>query len=316
MKDSYKIALLLVATMLVALLFIGQGLNAGNYEYFLSRRVPKVLAIVVAAIAIGQSSLAFQTITQNRILTPSIMGFDFLYQFIQVMLVALFGGLTSFLVNVYWNFSLSAGVMLLFSFGLFSFYFRGGKGNLFTLLLLGVVIGQVFNNLSSFFVMLMDPNDFAAAQANFFASFNNANVDLVYSVTPLLLVISVVLFRYHRVLDVFWLERDNATSLGVDVAKVTRNVLLISALLISIATALVGPIMFFGLLMTNLTREWLRSYQHKYLLLGCSVMSAGSLLAGQWVIERWLNFETTLSVVINFIGGLYFLTLLLRNKVV
>lgn len=125
-----------------------------------------------------------------------------------------------------------------------------------------------------------------------------------------------LLGKFQRSTLLFWLERDNATSLGVDVAKVTRNVLLISALLISIATALVGPIMFFGLLMTNLTREWLRSYQHKYLLLGCSVMSAGSLLAGQWVIERWLNFETTLSVVINFIGGLYFLTLLLRNKVV
>ncbi|WP_237332068.1 iron chelate uptake ABC transporter family permease subunit, partial [Vibrio anguillarum] len=77
--------------MLFAGLFIGVGLNAGNYHYFLSRRVPKVLAMVLAGIAIAQSSLAFQTITHNRILTPSIMGFDSLYLFVQVLVVTLFG---------------------------------------------------------------------------------------------------------------------------------------------------------------------------------------------------------------------------------
>ncbi|CSD39496.1 vibriobactin and enterobactin ABC transporter permease [Vibrio cholerae] len=114
----------------------------------------------------------------------------------------------------------------------------------------------------------------------------------------------------------FWLDKDNAVSLGVDVHKVTRNVLLISALLISISTALVGPILFFGLLVTNLTREWFRSYRHSTLLLATSAMSVCALLSGQWIIEKVFHFGTTLSVVINFIGGIYFLSLLLRNKVV
>ncbi|MDC0612415.1 iron chelate uptake ABC transporter permease subunit VctG [Vibrio sp.] len=316
MNDKSKIILLVVISIVVMALFIGVGLTADNYEYFLSRRVPKVLAIIIAGIALAQSSLAFQTITHNRILTPSVMGFDFLYQFIQIFIVMVFGGLSSFVVNVYWNFTLSSVVMLGFSFLLFTFYFRKGKGNLITLLLLGVVIGQVFNNMANFMVMLMDPNDFASAQANLFASFNNANVSLVYTVTPLLLLVSFVLYRMHRTLDVFWLDHDNATSLGVDVAKVTRNTLLLSAILISISTALVGPILFFGILVTNLTREWFRTYRHSVLLTGCSAMAVCALLSGQWVIEKFLNFETTLSVVINFIGGIYFLTLLVRNKVV
>ncbi|MCV5223704.1 iron chelate uptake ABC transporter family permease subunit, partial [Escherichia coli] len=91
----------------------------------------------------------------------------------------------------------------------------------------------------------------------------------------------------------------------------TRNVFIISAVLIAISTALVGPIMFFGLLVTNLSREMFRSYQHKTLLVGCSFLSISSLLAGQWIIENVFSFETTLSVVINFIGGAYFLYLLL-----
>ncbi len=76
MQDRTKLLLLIAISLLFVALFIGVGLNADNYQYFLSRRVPKVLAMAFAGIAIAQSSLAFQTITHNRILTPSIMGFD------------------------------------------------------------------------------------------------------------------------------------------------------------------------------------------------------------------------------------------------
>ncbi|MDE1223439.1 iron chelate uptake ABC transporter permease subunit VctG [Vibrio aestuarianus] len=316
MRDNTKLLLLVLLSLIFAGLFIGIGLNLDNYQYFLSRRVPKVLAIVLAGIAIAQSSLAFQTITHNRILTPSIMGFDSLYMFVQVMVVVLFGGLSSYALNPYVNFSLSVAVMLAFSSLLFAFYFRRQQSNLMALLLLGVILGQLFSNISSFFIMLMDPNDFSSVQANMFASFNNVKVELVYWVTPLLLLVCFGLFQMHRLLDVFWLDNDNAVSLGVDVRLVTRNVLMLSAILIAISTALVGPVMFFGLLVTNLTREWFRSYQHQTLLIGCSAISVCALLSGQWVVEKVFQFETTLSVVINFIGGIYFLSLLLRNKVV
>lgn len=316
MQDRSKTGLMILAALLVAGMFIGIGLTADNYQYFLSRRIPKVLAIMVAGIAIAQSSLAFQTITHNRILTPSIMGFDSLYLLVQVLVVALFGSFSHVMLNTYWNFSLSVVVMLLFSSLLFTFYFRRQRSNIIILLLLGVILGQLFSNFSSFFIMLMDPNDFAAVQAKMFASFNNVNVNLVYVVSPLLLFVSYGLFRLHRILDVFWLDNDNAISLGVDVKQTIRNVMLLSAILVSISTALVGPVMFFGLLVTNLTREWLRTYQHRTLLVACSAMSVAALLAGQWVVENVFSFGTTLSVIINFIGGIYFLSLLLRNKVV
>ena len=149
-----------------------------------------------------------------------------------------------------------------------------------------------------------------------FASFNNVGVELVYLCTPLLLLISALLYRLNRLLDVFWLDKDNATSLGVDVKRVTLWVLVLSAALIAISTALIGPIMFFGLLVTNLTREFFKSYQHRVLLVGVSLLSVAALLSGQWLVEKVFGFSTTLSVVINFVGGIYFLTMLLRNRVV
>ncbi|MGF1908392.1 iron chelate uptake ABC transporter permease subunit VctG [Vibrio kasasachensis] len=316
MQDRTKLLILAVIALVFSGLFIGVGLNADNYQYFLSRRVPKVLAMILAGVAIGQSALAFQTITNNRILTPSIMGFDALYMFTQTLVVVLFGGLSSYVLNDYINFSISVTVMLTFSMLLFGFYFKSNNQNLMVLLLLGIILGQLFGSISSFLTMLMDPNDFAALQQSMFASFNNIKVELVYLCAPLLCVISALLFRLNRVLDVFWLDKDNATSLGIDVKRVTMQVLVLSACLIAISTALIGPIMFFGLLVTNLAREMLRSYRHRVLLLGVSLLSIASLLTGQWVIENVFDFSTTLSVVINFIGGIYFLSMLLRNKIV
>ncbi|MEH6454151.1 MAG: iron chelate uptake ABC transporter family permease subunit, partial [Psychromonas sp.] len=124
-----------------------------------------------------------------------------------------------------------------------------------------------------------------------------------------------LLFKMSNQLDIFWLDNDNATSLGVDVGKVTKQVLILVAILISVSTALVGPVMFFGLLVANLAKEFFQTYRHKTLLLGSSLMAMSMLLSGQWVIENIFKFETTLSVVINFIGGLYFLSLLVRQKI-
>ncbi|CZF80858.1 iron chelate uptake ABC transporter family permease subunit [Grimontia marina] len=316
MSDAKKMWAMAMTALVFAALFICIGLTATNYGYFLSRRVPKVLAMVLAGIAVAQSSLVFQTITHNRILTPSIMGFDSLYVLTQTLLVAVFGGFSFFLINTYINFAIAVTVMVGFSLLLFGFYFGKEGRNLIVLLLIGLILGQVFSSTASFFTMLMDPNEFLVVQSKMFASFNNIKIELVYLCLPLLLVASFLLYRMHRTLDVFWLDKDNAISLGVDVQKTTRKALILSAVLIAMSTALIGPVMFFGLLVTNLTRELFRVYEHRILLMGCSLMSICTLLVGQWVVENLFKFDTTLSVVVNFAGGLYFLWMLLKNRVV
>ncbi|WP_375749575.1 iron chelate uptake ABC transporter family permease subunit [Vibrio sp. HN007] len=315
MTDKTKLLVLVALTLLGATLILGIGLTPDNYQYFLSRRTPKVIAVVLSGTAIALSSLAFQTITHNRILTPGIMGFDALYMLIQVLIVYMLGGFSEFLLNPYLNFIVCVVLMVSFSFLLFQFYFHSGKRNLMILLLLGVVLGQLFSNIASMFSLMLDPNEFTMVQSSMFASFNNVKTELIYISAPIIALSAFWLFKLNNVLNVMWLDNDNAISLGVDVRNVTKKVLLLSTLLIAVSTALVGPILFFGLLVTNLTREWLTGYQHKTLFLGCILISLVTLLGGQLIIEHVLEFETTLSVVINFFGGLYFLRILLKNKI-
>ncbi|CDT94189.1 putative ABC transporter involved in vitamin B12 uptake, BtuC [Vibrio coralliirubri] len=315
MRDSVKIAILAIASLGMTALFIGQGLTWDNYEFFLSLRLPKLLSIVLAAVAISASSLVFQTITNNRILTPSILGFDSLYMLVQTVLLFVFGSASFWVIDSIANFSMSVTVMILFSFALFHFYFKSKRNNVFTLLLIGIVCGSVFSSLSNFLAMLIDPNEFAVLQNVMFASFNNVKGELVYlSLIPLGLSL-LGLWLLAPKLDVLWLGVDNATSLGVNTKLLTQITLVIVSVMVAVSTALVGPVLFFGLITVSLARQIFRSYQHRVLIIASSLLAIVLLVSGQWFIEKVMAFETTVSVIINLVGGLYFMFLLLRTRI-
>ncbi|WP_052878648.1 iron chelate uptake ABC transporter family permease subunit [Vibrio coralliirubri] len=315
MRDSVKIAILTIASLCMAALFIGQGLTWDNYEFFLSLRLPKLLSIVLAAVAISASSLVFQTITNNRILTPSILGFDSLYMLVQTVLLFVFGSASFWVIDSIANFSMSVTVMILFSFALFHFYFKSKRNNVFTLLLIGIVCGSVFSSLANFLAMLIDPNEFAVLQNVMFASFNNVKGELVYlSLIPLGLSL-LGLWLLAPKLDVLWLGVDNATSLGVNTKRLTQITLVIVSVMVAVSTALVGPVLFFGLITVSLARQIFRSYQHRVLIIASSLLAIVLLVSGQWFIEKVMAFETTVSVIINLVGGLYFMFLLLRTRI-
>ncbi|MEZ9232943.1 iron chelate uptake ABC transporter family permease subunit [Vibrio amylolyticus] len=314
MTNPIKVVLLAIVSVVFIGFFIGKGLTVDNYQFFLSRRIPKVLAIIIAAIAIAASSLVFQTITNNRILTPSILGFDSLYVMLQVLMVVMFGSMSPIVINSGLNYVVTTAIMLVLAMTLFGFYFRRSNRNIFTLLLIGIVLSSLFSSVTGFFTMLVDPNEFTMIQGAMFASFNNVNSDLVYwSLIPLALS-TLYLFRLAPKLDVFWLGIDNAKSLGVDTQKIIMKVMFVITILVSISTVLVGPVLFFGLIVVALTREVFSGYQHRFLLLASSLLSIVMLISGQWVVENLLNFETTISVIINFVGGAYFLMLLSKQK--
>ncbi|MEZ8629472.1 iron chelate uptake ABC transporter family permease subunit [Vibrio lentus] len=315
MRDSVKIAILAIASLGMAAVFVGQGLTWDNYEFFLSLRLPKLLSIVLAAVAISASSLVFQTITNNRILTPSILGFDSLYMLVQTVLLFVFGGTSFWVIDAIANFSLSVTVMILFSFALFHFYFKSKRNNVFTLLLIGIVCGSVFSSLANFLAMLIDPNEFAVLQNVMFASFNNVKGELVYlSLIPLGLSL-LSLWLLAPKLDVLWLGVDNATSLGVNTKRLTQITLVIVSVMVAVSTALVGPVLFFGLITVSLARQIFKSYQHRVLIIASSLLAVVLLVSGQWFIEKVMAFETTVSVIINLVGGLYFMFLLLRTRI-
>jgi iron complex transport system permease protein len=129
-----KTGLLVIIAVLsiAAYLFVNIG---SNWSYALARRGGEILAIVLTGGAIGYSTLVFQTITNNRILTPSIIGLDSLYLLIQTVVIFFFGSSTLAVMDSQFNFVVSVGLMILFAGVLYKVLFKREGQNIYFLLL-------------------------------------------------------------------------------------------------------------------------------------------------------------------------------------
>lgn len=313
MRDVHKLWLLVGLAAAACGLYLFHGLN-GSFDYALPRRGVKVFAMVLTGVAIAYATVVFQTITHNRILTPSIMGLDSLYLLLQTVLIFFLGSGHFTIINKQVNFLLSIAVMVIFALLFYKLLFKKGNQPIYFLLLIGIILGTFFGSVSTFLQVLIDPNEFQIIQDRMFASFNNVNADLVW--ISLLFIVGLIglAWRDNAKLDVLSLGRDTAVNLGVEYDAIVKKMLVLAAVLIAIATALVGPITFFGLIVANLSYQFFKSYKHSVLIAGASIISIFALVGGQWVVERVFTFNTTLSVIINFIGGVYFIYLLLKES--
>ncbi|KYB45278.1 hypothetical protein AB664_01285 [Brucella anthropi] len=93
-----------------------------------------------------------------------------------------------------------------------------------------------------------------------------------------------------------------------------HRILLIVTILVSVSTALVGPITFFGLLVANLAYMIAGSSKHRIVLPIAVLLAILCIVGGQTILERVFSFNTALSVIIEFLGGLVFIILLVRGN--
>jgi iron complex transport system permease protein len=233
---------------------------------------------------------------------------------LQTLIIFFLGSGHMIIVNKQVNFLLSVAVMIVFALFLYKFLFKKGNQPIYFLLLVGIIVGTFFSSISTFFQVLIDPNEFQIVQDKMFASFNNINSDLVWLAIVIVALVMIYAWRFLNYLDVLSLGRDTAINLGVPYDSIVKKMLVIVSVFISISTGLVGPITFFGLIVANLSYQFFKTYKHTVLITGAILMSIIALVGGQWVVERVFTFSTTLSVIINFIGGVYFIYLLLKER--
>ncbi len=312
-RNFVKMLPLIALSIITICLFLFHDLG-GSFDYALPRRAMKVLAMILTGVAIAYATVVFQTITHNRILTPSIMGLDSLYLLLQTLFIFFLGSTHITVVNQQVNFFLSVLSMVIFAFLLYRLLFKSNEQSIYFLLLIGIILGTFFSSISLFLQVLIDPNEFLRVQDRMFASFNNINNDLVWLALAIIIIIVLYGWRYMKELDVVSLGRDTAINLGIEYDSLVRKMLIISAILIAVSTALVGPITFFGLIVANLAYQFFATYKHSVLITGATLFSIIALVGGQWIVERIFTFSTTLSVIINFIGGIYFIYLLLKES--
>lgn len=311
-RQGVRLMALAVLAAVTLLAFMTLGVEA-DWAFVLQHRGTKALTMLVVACALGMSTVVFQTVTHNTILTPAVMGLDALYLFLQAVLVLVLGSVGVVQLGLLPKYGLEIVLMVALSVGLMRWLFTGHASSLHLMLLVGMVMGILFRSMTSFAMRMIDPNEFATLQDRMFANFNTIHTQLLLPSLVVLALGTAFFWRRRHVLDVLALGRDAAVNLGVHYQRQVLQLLVVMCAMVAISTALVGPVTFFGLLVANMAYQWMGTRRHAWVLPAVVLWGCVLLLAGQVVLERVLGFNSALSVVVEFVGGLVFIYLLMRK---
>ncbi len=314
-RRSMTIALagLVFVTVLFALLYQFAFVNPKFFDYAMSLRAPRLAVMLTAAVAIAGASLVFQTLIRNTIVTPCLLGMNSLYVLIHTAVVFFLGSGSRFAADPLLAFAVDIVVMGIVASVVYNAIFEKTGGNVLYVLLIGTVLSTFFSSAQSSLTRLMDPNEYDALLNSLVASFTNVNAAVLLPAVLLLALLAFLLRRDLALLDLLGLGRETAVNLGVPYDRTVRRLMTGVALAIAVATALVGPLSFLGLITANLARQLFPTYRHDILTAGSILIGMAILTGGQFLVEHVANYGVPVSVFITIGGGLYFLFLLLRS---
>ena len=305
------IALIAIAAyMLIGVKFKNERL----LRYALKLRTPKLIAMMITAYAIGAASIVFQSIINNTIVTPCLLGMNSLYTVIHASVVFFAGSGSILALNSNLAFAVDLVIMGVAATVIYSYLFAKTQHNILYVMLIGTVLSSFFSSIQSTMVRVMDPNEYDTLLTSLVASFSNINSSIIVFSVIVLIVITIVLRKEIKILDVLTLGKDQAVNLGVDYDKSIRKLLLGVTLYIAVATAMVGPISFLGLIIANLSRQMFKTYRHMWLISGSVLFGIIVLIGGQMITERVFSYAMPVSIFITVGGGIYFLYLLLGRR--
>ena len=288
--------------------------NERLFFYALKLRTPKLIVMIITAFASGGASLVFQSVINNTIVTPCLLGMNSLYTLIHTAVV-FFAGSTSVLANnANLSFAVDLVIMGITATVIYGWLFKKTNYNVLYVLLIGTVLTSFFSSIQSTLTRVMDPNEYDNLLSTLVASFSNVNSEIILFPVVVLGVLIFVLRKDLALLDVITLGRQQAVNLGVDYDRTIRRLLLGVTICIAVATAMVGPISFLGLIIANLSRQLLQTFRHGQLILGSALFGTIVLVAGQLIVEHVFTYSIPVSVFITVGGGIYFLYLLLTRR--
>ena len=312
-RMTIALAGLVFVTVLFALLYQFAFVNPKFFDYAMSLRAPRLAVMLTAAVAIAGASLIFQTLIRNTIVTPCLLGMNSLYVLVHTAVVFFLGSGSQFATDPLLAFAVDIVVMGVVASIVYNAIFEKTGGNVLYVLLIGTVLSTFFSSAQSSLTRLMDPNEYDALLNSLVASFTNVNAAVLLPAVLLLALLAFFLRRDLALLDLLGLGRETAVNLGVPYDRTVRRLMTGVALAIAVATALVGPLSFLGLITANLARQLFPTYRHDILIAGSVLIGMAILTGGQFLVEHVANYGVPVSVFITIGGGLYFLYLLLRS---
>ncbi|WP_237791655.1 iron chelate uptake ABC transporter family permease subunit [Corynebacterium accolens] len=305
----------LAAALAFAYLAYGNPMDFGTRKFWLiaQRRADALIAMAIVAVCQAMATVSFHTVTNNRILTPSIMGFESLYVAINTATIFFLGASGLNDARTVPTFLMQMGVMVGLSLVLYSWLLTNRKQNMHAMLLVGVVIGGGLGSLSTFMQRMLTPSEFDVLTARLFGSVNNAETEYYPIAIPVVAIATTLLVLNARKLNVISLGADVSTNLGVNHKAHAIYTLVLVSLLMATTTALVGPMTFLGFLVATLAYQFADTYDHRYIFPMAVGLAFFVLIAAYFLMQHVFSAQGVVSIIIELVGGSVFLFVIMRK---
>lgn len=288
-------------------------INSPSFLPVVKRRINALIAMLIAAVCQSLATITFQSVTNNRIITPSLLGFEALYSTLHTSIIFFTGitGLLSFsgLPAFIFQIALMVSVCII----LYGWFLTGRYPDIQLMLLIGVIIGTGLKSLSSFMRKLLSPSEFDVLQAKLFGSVNNANPEYFVLSGIIVLISAIFLFILSKKINVLSLNKDISIVLGLEYKNYLILSLILVSFLMAISTSLVGPLTFYGFLVATLTYEIANTFDHKYIFPMSLSIGFIIITASYFIMQHVFNAQGVVSVIIELLGGIIFLSMILRK---
>lgn len=288
--------------------------NPNLFIYILSNRISTLTAMIIASFAIGSSTVVFQAIIHNPIVTPNLLGMNAMYLLVHTATVFTAGAGSLVATNANLAFLIDLAVMSIASVYLYAYIFKKIGNHILYILLIGTILSSLFTSIQSAMVRVMDPDEYDALLTSLVADFNQVNVEIIFLSLIILVGLTIFLWNDLKRLNIIALGKDYAINLGLDYYRTIRRLLLGVVLSISVATAMVGPVSFLGLIVANLARQLLSTHRHGQIMIASSLLGVLVVIIGQIISQHLFTYAIPIAPLITFFGGIYFLYLLLVKR--
>ncbi|WP_404287922.1 iron chelate uptake ABC transporter family permease subunit [Glutamicibacter arilaitensis] len=311
----FSIMLVLALSFSFGLLAWDNPMPVGSDGFWLiaKMRASSILTMAIVAFCQAVATVSFQTVTNNRIITPSIMGFESLYVAVQTASVFFMGTAGVVALQGLWQFSLQVAVMVILACLLYGWLLSGKLGNIQIMLLIGIILGAGLGSISTFMQRMLAPSEFDILTAKLFGSMNNADMSYLPVAIPLILIAGFFLISNSRKMNIVSLGRDTTMNLGINHRSEVMRTLFFVSILMAVSTALVGPMTFLGFLVATLAYQLADTYDHRFIF-PVAFLTGFVVLAGAYFVMKNIFYaQGVVGIIIEAVGGVTFLIFILRK---
>ncbi len=317
--------LFILALMLIIMIFISIAIGSSQisiksffqalldkdsadlvYKIIVFIRIPRTVAAVAAGAALAVSGAILQSVLNNALASPNIIGINSGSGLFVVLLTAFFPGLLSYVPVAAFLGALSAAMLIYF------IAYKSGAARI-TIILAGVAISSFFSAAIDA-VMTMDPDSIISASSFMIGGFSAVNTNILHFALFYIAFGLIAAFVLSRAMNVLSLGDDIATSLGMRVNIMRFVLIATAALLAGSAVSFAGLLGFVGLIVPHISRSIIGA-DNRFLIPASALIGAFFVLLCDFISRiAFAPYELPVGIMLSAIGGPFFIYLLFKQR--